>query len=192
MAEGMTVILPYRRERAVQYAKQWALARNPLFPDFSELGGDCTNFVSQCILAGCCQMNLTPTYGWYCFSEKRRAPAWSGVGSFYRFLTGDPEFREPNRGIGPFGSEVSRLLVSPGDVVQYADENGKWYHSVIVTGLREGEILVSAHSLDSLDRPLSDYSFSDLRYLHIEGVSVSTEGEVCYSFLLGGGEEPTE
>ena len=45
-------------ERAVAYARRWALDRNPLFVDFTGQGGNCTNFVSQCVLAGSCVMNL--------------------------------------------------------------------------------------------------------------------------------------
>lgn len=37
---------PYDREQAVQYARMWAYDRNPAYYDFSNLGGDCTNFVS--------------------------------------------------------------------------------------------------------------------------------------------------
>ncbi|MBR5616363.1 MAG: amidase domain-containing protein, partial [Clostridia bacterium] len=43
----MLIEIPYMRERAVEYALRWALSRNPLFPDFAGIGGDCTNFVSQ-------------------------------------------------------------------------------------------------------------------------------------------------
>ena len=42
---------PYDREAAVLYAHQWAYGRNPLFYDYELLGGDCTNFASQCIYA---------------------------------------------------------------------------------------------------------------------------------------------
>ena len=76
----------YNRLRAVQYAKRWALERNPLFIDFAGRGGDCTNFVSQCILAGCCTMNFTPDFGWYYIDSNDRAPAWSSVEFLYDFL----------------------------------------------------------------------------------------------------------
>ena len=49
----------YDRTRALAYAERWALDRNPLFYNFTGVGGDCTNFVSQCVLAGCCVMNGT-------------------------------------------------------------------------------------------------------------------------------------
>ena len=55
----------YDRRSAAAYAQRWAYFRNPDFLDFSDLGGDCTNFASQCIYAGSGVMNFTPTYGWY-------------------------------------------------------------------------------------------------------------------------------
>ena len=51
---------PYDRAAALRYAEQWALRRNPDFFDFEELGGDCTNFASQCLYAGSRVMNFTP------------------------------------------------------------------------------------------------------------------------------------
>lgn len=44
--------IKYDRISAVNYAKKWALSRNPKFYDFDPIGGDCTNFISQCIYAG--------------------------------------------------------------------------------------------------------------------------------------------
>ncbi len=55
----MLLPVPYDRRRAVEYARRWALSRNPLFVNFAGQGGDCTSFVSQCILAGCGIMNGT-------------------------------------------------------------------------------------------------------------------------------------
>ena len=64
----------YDRMRALAYARRWAFARNPLFNDYSPFGGDCTNFVSQCLLAGALVMNETPNFGWYYKSDLDRAP----------------------------------------------------------------------------------------------------------------------
>ena len=55
----------YDRRAAVLYAHRWAYGRNPAFYDYEHLGGDCTNFASQCIYAGSGVMNFTPTFGWY-------------------------------------------------------------------------------------------------------------------------------
>ena len=77
----------YRRENAVNYARRYAFAQNPLFGDFRGIGGNCTNFVSQCIFAGSCEMNYTPTFGWYYISLDQRSPSWTGVDFFYNFIT---------------------------------------------------------------------------------------------------------
>ncbi|MBP3352092.1 MAG: amidase domain-containing protein [Lachnospiraceae bacterium] len=49
--------ITYNRTAAVYYARKWALGRNPAYYDFEEVGGDCTNFASQCIYAGAGVMN---------------------------------------------------------------------------------------------------------------------------------------
>lgn len=186
----MLVVKPYNRERAVEYALKWATDRNPLFIDFTGIGGNCTNFVSQAILAGSCTMNYTPDFGWYYVNENDRAPAWSGVEFFYDFLTGAPLFIEKNGGIGPFAVEISREQAELGDVVQYANADGDWYHTVIITGFDGEEILVSAQSNDARNRPLSSYNFANARFLHLAGVRVEISDDTCFDFLFNGGEAP--
>lgn len=180
---------PFIAENAVAYAERWALERNPLFENFTGRGGDCTNFVSQAILAGSCKMNFTKDFGWYFIDDADRAPAWSGVEYFYAFITRDEEFLQYNGGIGPFGREVSREEVLPGDVVQLANELGDFYHTLIVTRVENGEILVSAHSDDALNRALSTYTYTTDRFIRIEGVNVDF-GSDCFQSLIDGTNLP--
>ena len=183
----MLLTKPYNRERAVEYARRWALDRNPLFVDFTGIGGNCTNFVSQAVLAGSCTMNYTPDFGWYYISADDRAPAWSSVEYFYDFLTQRPEFRSRNGGVGPFAVEIPRESVMIGDVVQLANRSGDWYHTLIVSALRDGEILVCAQSDDALDRPLSTYrNAASFRFLHINGVNIEINDDLCFETLLAG------
>ena len=188
----MLITKPYHRERAVEYAKTWALRRNPLFVDFTGIGGNCTNFASQALLAGSCVMNYTPDFGWYYVSPEDRAPAWSSVDYFFDFLTGTPAFAEQNGGIGPFGKVVSREEAEPGDLIQFANSMGEWYHTVVITGMDGEEIFVSAQTNDALDRPISSYNFADARSLHVEGVRIGIDDRRCYEILLAGGVLPTE
>ena len=182
----MIVYKEYNRARAVEYARRWALSRNPLFVNFAGRGGDCTNFISQCIYAGSCQMNFTPDFGWYYINQNDRAPAWSSVEFFYDFLTGKPDFISSNGGIGPYGMEVDSTGAIEGDVVQLADETGDFYHTLIISGFAEGQTLVCAHTNDALDKPLSSYNFSSLRYIHIEGVRLMTDDDNCFSEFIDG------
>lgn len=156
-------LYPYDREAAVLYAHQWAYGRNPLFYDYEHLGGDCTNFASQCIYAGAGVMNWTPVTGWYYIDASRRTASWTGVEYLYRFLV-------TNGGAGPYARLVGPGDVQPGDIVQLGHENGHFYHSPVILGIRGGEIYVAAHTYDALWRPLSSYEFERVRFLHIEGV----------------------
>lgn len=179
----MLITRPYLRERAVMYARRWALERNPLFTDFSGEGGNCTNFVSQCVLAGSCTMNYAPNFGWYYISADDRAPAWTGVEFFYDFMTS-------NDGVGPFMREVRRRDVDVGDVIQLATDDGDYYHSLIVTALDDAVIYVSAQSNDALDRRLSSYDYVSARYLHVEGVRMQLSDYACFDRLISGESLP--
>ena len=177
---------PYDRERAVTYAETWALGRNPLFLNFAGQGGDCTNFTSQCLLAGSCTMDFTTDFGWYYRIANDRAPAWTSVTFFYDFLTQNPAFVAENQGIGPFGREVRAREIELGDFIQLADEEGTYYHTLIITGFEPNDILVCAHTNDALNRRLSTYNFASLRFIHIDGVHVEIPDDVCYGPLLDG------
>ncbi len=168
----MYAIRPYRRLHAVEYARRWALSRNPLFRNFAESGGDCTNFISQCIFSGSCIMNPTPTFGWYYRASGEYAPAWTGVIYLYNFLIANMEN-------GPVGMEVDLGMGEPGDIIQLGRADGSYYHTVIISAIRDGEIYVCAHDNDALDRPLSSYTNDISRCIHITGVRIPISVEEC-------------
>lgn len=157
-------VIPYNRTSAIAYARRWALDRNPMFYDFGKLGGDCTNFASQCVYAGAGIMNFTPVMGWYYRSSYDRTASWTGVEHFYNFLV-------KNQSIGPFGHVVSQWDVKPGDLAQLGTQDGHFYHMPIIMQVTP-IILVAAHDFDALDRPLSSYNYEVVRFLHIDGVKV--------------------
>ena len=153
---------PYDRNAAVKYAKTWAKSRNPVYYDFESTGGDCTNFVSQCLFAGAKIMNFTPQTGWYYRSLSDRAPAWSSVFYLRNFLT-------KNVGVGPHAIVAEMKDVLPGDIVQFCEGNGRCYHSALITQVSP-VILVAAHTYDAIDKSLSDYEYEAVKFLHIERV----------------------
>lgn len=158
----------YDREKALIYAHRWAYDRNPLYFDFENLGGDCTNFVSQAVFAGSGIMNYTPEFGWYYIDANSRAPSWTGVNFLYSFLT-------RNTGPGPFGEQVDTRDIQTGDIAQLSFVgNGFFNHSLIIvhTGniLGIGNILVATHTDDQDYYPLINYSWKDIRFIHIKGV----------------------
>ncbi len=184
----------YDRERAVAYARRWAFDRNPLFYDFTGGGGNCTNFVSQCLLAGTCQMNFAATFGWYYISPDERAAAWTGVEFLYNFLINNAQTDEEEDGetgigvgLGPFAREVTAGELLPGDVIQLGRSEGDFYHTLLVSGANRRGYLVAAHSDDAFDRPLSTYDYRRIRFLHIEGYRTDKRfvGS-CFEKLIAG------
>ena len=167
----------YIRENAVAYARKYAFQRNPIFYTFEGIGGNCTNFVSQCVLAGSCVMNFEPIYGWYYLSLRRRSPSWTGVEFFYDFMT-------TNVGVGPYGVAADRNTVEIGDVVQLAKEDGDFYHTLIISKIENGDIYICANTNDALDKPLSEYSYTTERFIHIAGVRYDTRFQLdCFDSI---------
>lgn len=173
------MIYPYNRRLSLEYARRWAYRRNPLFFDFTGSGGNCTNFVSQCILAGCCTMNFTETFGWYYISPEDRAPAWTGVEFLFNFLTS-------NEASGPFGVAADVEELEIGDVIQLADESGDYYHTLLVSGFENGNILVAAQSNDAFDRPLDTYDYATARGIHVSAYRRDSERCRCFADLYRG------
>lgn len=176
----MLVIKPYLRERAVAYAKKYAFGQNPIFGNFRGIGGNCTNFVSQCIYAGSCVMNYTPTFGWYYVTLDDRSPSWTGVEYFYNFMTG-------NTDVGPFGTDVSADELEIGDVIQLGNNTDGFYHTLLVVGFEGEDPLVAAQTDDAFARPLSTYSYDFSRFIKILGVRVDVEiRDDCFNSVLNG------
>ena len=163
----MAKIVQYNRNKAVAYANKWAYGRNPKYYDFSSLGGDCTNFISQCLYSGSGIMNYTKTFGWYYNSIQDRTPSWSGVEFLYNFLV-------KNKTRGVFAKEIDIGEIMIGDIIQLGRTNNEYYHSLIVTQTGDNpdysNILVNTHTFDASKRHLDTYVYDKIRFLHIEGV----------------------
>lgn len=159
--------LQYDREKALAYAKKWAFSRNPKYYNFDRyaLGGNCTNFISQCLYAGGAVMNYAK-YGWFYVNLNSRSPAWTGVQQLFSFLTS-------NKAAGPFGSLIEPEEASVADVMQFSFDGKVFSHSSLITAINdispEG-ILLATNTFDSYDRPLSTYAYKLFRIIHIDGI----------------------
>lgn len=160
-------VIDYDRSAAVAYARQWAFRRNPAYFDFQNIGGDCTNFASQCLYAGVGVMNYTSDLGWYYVSSTNRAAAWTGVEYFFNFLIANLD--GVGDGAGPFAQEVALSEVEIGDFIQFGRATGDFYHTPIVVGFSGRTPLLAAHSYDVYNRPLTSYRYEKIRCIHILG-----------------------
>lgn len=163
----MDALYEYDRYEAWRYARRWAFDRNPKFYDFSNLGGNCTNYVSQVLFAGGCPMNYERWTGWFYQNVDYRAPAWTGVEYLYDFLVN-------NKGRGPVGRECAIEELEVGDIIQlnFEDDN-RFNHTPLVVRIEypinPDNIFVAANSDDRFDYRLSNYYYTDIRFIHIEG-----------------------
>jgi len=160
--------MEYDREKALSYAHEWALKRNPRYLDFENFGGDCTNFASQVVYSGSGIMNYTPNIGWHYIDSYNRTPAWTGVDYLYNFLVN-------NQGAGPFAERVDIKDVRPGDLLQLSFAGGNHYNHtpiIVQTGSfpRKDNILTASHTDDTDDYALTEYDWVDIRFIHIKGV----------------------
>lgn len=160
----------YNRLNAINYAKDWALKRNEKYYDFSNIDGDCTNFVSQCLYAGAPVMNYTVDLGWYYRNSNDKSPAWTGVEYFYNFLIKNNLNNGIGNGYGPFAEETSLQKTEIGDFIQLGNNNN-YFHNVIIVGYQNNGIpLIASHSRDVYGAPITIFNFNRYRCLHVLGV----------------------
>ncbi len=143
----------------VEYAKANYNKRLDAFPDVSNLGGDCTNFVSQCLLSGGLHQNSE----WFCTRKNLTYHDISSTSQLdYSWDFADPspwisatEFKNyfyNNRCIAYFTGQyildnpdkIYKLNIGAGDVIQYATNalgnlsNGR--HTMYVRGTTIGNV----------------------------------------------------
>lgn len=136
----------YNRESAVNYAIKYALSPNPNYRYFklvNDTGGDCANFISQCLKAGGAQMS----HNWW-YQKGGYSISWVVANSLYRYL------KTNNNGIKAI--EVNDLdKLELGDIIQYENFNNRIFHSAIITSFTNvngtREPLISQHSYDKLN-----------------------------------------
>lgn len=158
--------IAYNRENVLEYAKRWAYDRNPKYYNFDSVGGDCTNFVSQCIYEGCKVMNYTREKGWYYINGNNKSPAWSGVEFLYKFLIN-------NKSVGPYGRISNQNEIEVGDIAQLSFDGQKFSHTLVIVKIENrfslNGIYIASHTLDSFNKSISSYNFEKIRFIHIQG-----------------------
>ncbi len=157
----------YERNKTVEYAVKWAKGRNPNYYDFENLGGDCTNFASQSLYAGCGVMNFSYPLGWFYSSAFNRSPSWTAVEYLQNFLL------RKEISIGPVGKIDALSNLELGDLVQIKT-HGVYTHTLVITKIENGGVepfnyLVCAHTYDALNRRLSTYNLKDAKFIKIIG-----------------------
>ncbi|MEA5007441.1 amidase domain-containing protein [Clostridium tyrobutyricum] len=142
----------YSRVNAVNYAFKYALEPNPNYKYFlvySTNGGDCTNFISQCLRAGGAPIVTSGRNQWW-YNNRGWSVSWSTAGSLYWYL----KINDKDKLYGIKGTEVNSIsMMEPGDIIFYQNANGRMQHSAIITSYYENYPLVSQHTPNVLNIP---------------------------------------
>lgn len=168
--------------------KYYTNYNTPTYPDLTDIGGDCANFVSQALKAGGATtdtkwyikakqsppkyvypQNVTELdYSWDLYDPSPWISAeefnqhWDGFSAWYFSYT-------PSEVKSNHSSIYSDLW--RGDVIQITKKVNWWfegYHTMIVSSYVSGDLGMSYHTTDTNDKPLltivNTYSSSDYRF----------------------------
>ncbi|EHI56426.1 hypothetical protein HMPREF9333_00409 [Johnsonella ignava ATCC 51276] len=151
----------YNHEQAVNYANKWWNGHNPNYSNWDGHGGDCANFVSQCLHAGGKPMNGTDrnsASSWFSRTNKRDtsklSDTWIDAGMF-RWYWQDhaSSYKDFSR-----GGEETYNYTWPGDAISFVNNNGRAYHTLICNGYDKNskKTYMASHSYASNNRVLND------------------------------------
>jgi len=142
--------IKYDRQAAYDYAYTWWDDRNPAYADYSGSGGDCANFVSQCIIAGGVDLH-EGTNG-----------AGAGVDRYGTMPFCDyldinlKKYQDASVTYYVEGSSSVPDEVTVGDVVQFGVDGGDRYmHAMIVVIDRGTNLGLAGHTNDRWDLSFS-------------------------------------
>lgn len=162
------------RVTAVKYARDNALIINPQWGNYESMGGDCTNFTSQCLYNGKVPFDSSGTYKWYWYSDSNRVPPWTGATEFRQYALGNNSATTNNYGLYAKASSWGYVIQS--DIVQLGGSSP--YHSMFISAIVADlydnitDYLICQHSTSAQER-LKDYPLSSKAgtksYISIEG-----------------------
>lgn len=119
----------YNRNAAQSYAYTYVLSPNSSYVNFESMGGNCTNFTSQCLRAGGIPFDEIGGYQWYYYNSTNRAPAWTSANYFrtyYKNNVGSSSIK----GIKAVTSDFASMRL--GDLVQLVS-SGTASHSMFIS-----------------------------------------------------------
>lgn len=142
----------YSRAKAVNYAVKYAQSPNPSYKYFlvqGDNGGDCTNFISQCLRAGGAPMVFSGKNRWW-YTSKNWSVSWAVAGSLYWYL----KTNATKNLYGVRGMQVDSVsMLEPGDLIFYENRKGRIQHSAMITSFNRSYPLISQHTPNVLNIP---------------------------------------
>lgn len=136
----------YSWQNAVAYAAKYWSSYNPAYPNYNPCGGDCANFVSQCLRAG----GETSDGTWYTHSGMGCQKTSANCGSTAWVNNWGLRNWAVNTHRGRAVSSINQL--GRGDIINYDwTGNGTFDHVAIITN--SASMLVTAHNTNRRNVP---------------------------------------
>ncbi len=159
----------YNASKAVTYANKWAMSRNPNYANFDGVGGDCTNFTSQCLKAGDIPMHMGgdgTMNCWYYTSSGNRSATWTHAQNFRHYMNSSSS--KINKSKTTWSDAVN------GDLIQLMYNGSTAEHSMIITGIvysssGRSDLLICCHTYDRKNVSLLTFGSTPRIYHHIKG-----------------------
>ncbi|MDE6150074.1 MAG: amidase domain-containing protein [Ruminococcus sp.] len=144
----------YNRTKVLNYIKKWYNSHNPNYINLDGKGGDCANFVSQCLFAG--GFKMTYDYmGWYCkknvFGTWGYSKYWVKANDLYFYFK--VNFRKNQYEIRKHQDVLKYISkVKIGDLVFFDwTSDGKIDHAGIISSIaKKSDIFYAAHTSSRL------------------------------------------
>jgi len=188
---GGRQVFAYDSAAAVAYAEQWWNGRNPHYNDYNESGGDCANFVSQCLIAGGLDLTVCDTCTW--IDSKGCLPRCRDLHTYlvdYLHLTWETRSK----------GQVEPIWFLPGDpaIFGYSDAHPRTHAVFAVTGDATHYATCNAHSDNAHHVNITQFytanpSFDRCTYYHISshqihGLDVSSyQGDINWNEVYNSG-----
>lgn len=159
----------YSFSDAVSYANKYYDDYNSSYPDWNSAGGDCANFISQCLYAGGKKMKGTPGTkeaaenfsNWFSKGTsqnvKNVSSTWRGADAFRNYWqTNASSYKK-------FTSVDSKTYAYgfTGDAVSLLNSNGRAYHTMIIVDYSNSDFVLAAHTSSTNTAKLSKYASSN-------------------------------
>lgn len=163
-----TRVTSYSFYDAIAYAEKYYSSYNSSYPDWTSYGGDCANFISQCLYAGGRGMRGTPGSSaaaqdwanWFSTGSSCNtnnvSSTWRGANAFKSYWQSNASGYSTFSSVGP----ESFYYGFKGDAVSLLNSNGSAYHTLIIVGYDSAskDFIVAAHTSSTKTAKLSGYS----------------------------------
>ena len=86
------------------------------------------------------------------------------------------QFLINNKGIGPQAIQTTPNKIEIGDIAQLSFDGKKFEHTLVIVKIENKFTLrgikIASHTFDSFEKSISEYTFQEIRWLHIERVGI--------------------